>query len=50
MMPRMKTGSSDKKHKDQINYYSNVLKEMDFQIEKKLLIYTNKDLKIVEVI
>ena len=44
-----KTGSSDKKHNDQINFYANVLKEMNFQIEKKLLIYTNEDLKIVEV-
>jgi len=44
-----KTGAEDVKHKVQLDLYASALEQMDFNVEKKLLIYTNEDLKIVEV-
>ncbi|SHG85649.1 UvrD-helicase domain-containing protein [Winogradskyella jejuensis] len=44
-----KTGGEDKKHKAQLESYANVLREMNYNIEKKMIVYTNDDIKIIEV-
>ena len=44
-----KTGLENKKHEAQINDYAQVLKEMGFNIDKKLIVYTNDTIKILEV-
>ena len=44
-----KTGIENKKYEAQINDYANVLKEMNYTIEKKLIVYTNDTIKILEV-
>ena len=44
-----KTGVENKKYEAQINDYSNVLKEMGYVIKKKLIVYTNDTIKILEV-
>ncbi len=43
-----KTGSKEKKHSLQIDSYANVLAEMNFRINKKILIYINKEISIFE--
>ncbi len=44
-----KTGSEDKKHATQLNAYAKALSEMTYNVEKKLLIYTNEPITIIEV-
>ncbi|GGI56163.1 UvrD-helicase domain-containing protein [Winogradskyella haliclonae] len=44
-----KTGNIDKKYDMQLDAYSRVLVDMGFQIEKKLLVYINKNIEIIEV-
>ena len=44
-----KTGEFHKKHETQINSYGNALKDMGYEIKKKLLIYITDDLNIKEV-
>jgi len=44
-----KTGSEQGKHVRQINHYADCLKQMNFQIEKKLLVYIGEDIEIKEV-
>lgn len=44
-----KTGAEDVKHKTQLDNYATVISTMDLKIEKKLLVYINDTLKIVEV-
>ena len=44
-----KTGQEDINYKNQLDRYASVLKEMNYTIEKKLIVYTNTDIKIVEV-
>ena len=44
-----KTGTEDLKHKTQLDNYASVIKSMNFKIEKKLLVYINDSIKIVEV-
>ena len=44
-----KTGAESTLHKNQINRYASVLEDMNYSIDKKLLIYTNSDLNIIEV-
>lgn len=44
-----KTGSEDEKYARQLNSYAKVLADMNYKIEKKLLIYTNEPITIFEV-
>lgn len=44
-----KTGKPDKKYHHQINNYAEVLKELNFTIEKKLLVYINTQILVEEV-
>ncbi|PHQ56042.1 MAG: DNA helicase UvrD [Lutibacter sp.] len=44
-----KTGVSDKKHHQQINNYAKVLENLDYSIEKKLLVYINNEIVVEEV-
>ncbi|MFD1062695.1 UvrD-helicase domain-containing protein [Winogradskyella litorisediminis] len=44
-----KTGSESTTYNAQIESYANVLKAMNYEIEKKLIVYTNNPLKISEV-
>ncbi|WP_298878478.1 UvrD-helicase domain-containing protein [uncultured Polaribacter sp.] len=44
-----KTGSPSKEHHQQLLKYERVLKSMSFNVEKKILIYVNNDINIVEV-
>lgn len=44
-----KTGSEDKKYEGQLESYAVVLREMDYIVEKKLIVYTNDTIKIIEV-
>ncbi|APZ45270.1 DNA helicase UvrD [Polaribacter reichenbachii] len=44
-----KTGNKSSEHKQQILKYEQVLKSMNFKVDKKLLIYINKEIDIVEV-
>ena len=44
-----KTGNKSSEHKQQLLKYEHVLKTMGFKIEKKLLIYINDEIDIVEV-
>lgn len=41
-----KTGRIDKKHAQQLQLYQDVLEEMNFTVEKKILIYTNNDITV----
>lgn len=43
-----KTGKPDKKHIQQINNYANVLKDLNYKIEIKLLVYINDELVVEE--
>ncbi|MEN8185668.1 MAG: UvrD-helicase domain-containing protein [Bacteroidota bacterium] len=43
-----KTGKQEKKHKLQIDSYANVLQEMDYEINKKILVYINQEISIIE--
>ena len=44
-----KTGAENQKHKDQINSYADILTEMNFSVEKKLLVYINEGVSIINV-
>lgn len=44
-----KTGSFDLKHEEQVNTYASVLSDMGYEIDKKLLVYLDDKIKIIEV-
>ena len=44
-----KTGAENQKHKDQITFYGNILSDMEFFVEKKLLVYINERVSIINV-
>ncbi|TMM29935.1 DNA helicase UvrD [Polaribacter aestuariivivens] len=44
-----KTGAPSKKHHQQIKNYESVLKTMNYKIDKKILIYINEKIDVVEV-
>jgi ATP-dependent exoDNAse (exonuclease V) beta subunit len=44
-----KTGSKKSHHQEQINYYDEVLNQMDFIVIKKMIIYINDSIEIIEV-
>jgi ATP-dependent exoDNAse (exonuclease V) beta subunit len=44
-----KTGSSSKEHHQQLLKYERVLKSMHFKVDKKLLVYINDKIDVVEV-
>jgi len=44
-----KTGKSDKKYHAQINNYAKVLNNLNFEIDKKILVYINDEIFIEEV-
>ena len=44
-----KTGRYSSKHVDQINGYAELLNEMKYKIDKKILVYIDKDIVIKEV-
>ena len=44
-----KTGNPSKEHHQQLLKYERILKSMDFEVEKKILIYLNDKIDIVEV-
>ena len=44
-----KTGSPSSEHHQQLLKYERVLKSMDFKVDKKLLIYINQEIDVVEV-
>ncbi|SDX63438.1 ATP-dependent exoDNAse (exonuclease V) beta subunit (contains helicase and exonuclease domains) [Lutibacter oricola] len=44
-----KTGKPESKHEQQVNYYAQVLKNMGFVIDKKILIYINNEIIIKEL-
>lgn len=44
-----KTGLYDVKHEKQVNRYADALLDMDFEIDKKLLVYLSEEIKVVEV-
>jgi len=44
-----KTGVFDIKHEEQINNYAKVLQEMNYEVDKKLLVYLGNEIKIREV-
>jgi ATP-dependent exoDNAse (exonuclease V) beta subunit len=44
-----KTGKSDTKYHTQINNYAQVLEELNFKIDKKLLVYINDEIIVEEV-
>ena len=44
-----KTGSYDIKHEQQVNRYAEALLEMNYDIDKKLLVYLGEEIKIIDV-
>jgi ATP-dependent exoDNAse (exonuclease V) beta subunit len=44
-----KTGSEDSKHKNQLLSYQYVLEEMNFKVLKKILVYVNKNVLVLEI-
>ena len=44
-----KTGVEDKKHKQQLQLYQDVLEDMDIHVKKKLLIYINDDILVKDI-
>jgi ATP-dependent exoDNAse (exonuclease V) beta subunit len=44
-----KTGASDVKHEQQVNRYADALLEMNYEVDKKLLVYLGEEIKIIEV-
>ncbi len=44
-----KTGTPEQKHRLQIENYAAVLQKMNYIVDKKILIYINKDISIIEV-
>ncbi|OEK09593.1 DNA helicase UvrD [Flavivirga aquatica] len=44
-----KTGVEDKKHQQQLQLYQDVLEDMKIKVKKKILVYTNNDIKVKDV-
>lgn len=44
-----KTGSKKSHHQEQLNFYAEVISQMDFSVIKKLIIYINDSIEIIEV-
>ena len=44
-----KTGTPSKKHHQQLLKYDQVLQSMNFKVDKKILIYINNEIELVEV-
>ena len=44
-----KTGAFDKKHERQVKSYASLLQEMNYEVDKKLLVYLDDKIKIIEV-
>lgn len=44
-----KTGKQEKKHQVQIENYGSVLKEMDFEVSEKLLVYIDEEIEVLKV-
>jgi len=44
-----KTGSFDLKHEEQVKEYASLLQEMNYEVDKKLLVYLDGKIKIIEV-
>jgi len=44
-----KTGAFDRKHEEQVNTYAYVLQEMNYEVDKKLLVYLDDKITIREV-
>lgn len=44
-----KTGSYDVKHEQQVNRYAEALLDMNYDIDKKLLVYLGEEIKIIDV-
>ena len=44
-----KTGQPEEKHKAQIRNYSSVIKQLNFEVQKMILVYLNDDIDICEV-
>ncbi len=44
-----KTGKPEKKHQLQIETYAAILKEMDFQVSEKLLVYIDEKIEVLKV-
>lgn len=44
-----KTGMPKEEHSYQINNYASLLEEMNLEVSQKLLIYINKEIKVIEV-
>jgi len=42
-----KTGLPDPKYREQLENYSDILKEMDYKVDQKILIYINETIKLV---
>ena len=43
-----KTGASNVNHKEQLNVYQSIIEEMNYKVMKKLLIYINDIVEIIE--
>src|SRR5690606_6102150 len=43
-----KTGASNVNHKEQLNVYQSIIEEMNYKVMKKLLIYINDTVEIIE--
>ena len=44
-----KTGQASEKYTQQLNWYAQVLRDLNYLVDKKLLIYINKEITIEEV-
>ncbi len=44
-----KTGKPEKKHQQQISTYATILKEMDFEVSQKLLVYIDEKIEVLSV-
>ena len=44
-----KTGKPDKKYHNQVNNYAQILEELSFKIDKKILVYINDEIIVEEV-
>ena len=44
-----KTGSPSQKHQQQLSKYESVLLSMNYKVDKKILIYINDKIKVLEV-
>jgi ATP-dependent exoDNAse (exonuclease V) beta subunit len=42
-----KTGEKQEKHRTQINEYEKALQEMNYQVVKKVLVYTGENIEVV---